>query len=241
MTINHFSGVNPHLNSMLQTAGIDEQPSLWPAFHAAHVNHLADFLNMALPAHCTAYSERSLQRVAAEPSTRPVAVVIRAQERPQQLGRVVARIELLSPSNKLGGQDYSAYEGKRFEALQSGVTLVEIDYLHEATLLPTLPVYPDDPDAYPYLIIVSDPRPTWDEGKVAIYGVRVDERLPTITIPLLGNEQVALDLDAVYQNTFASRRYHNLVDYARDPLRFERYSADDQRRIRERIAALASA
>lgn len=92
-----------------------------------------------------------------EPVKRPVAVVIRALEADATLGRVVARIEVLSPSNKPGGSDYSAYENKRIETLESGIPLIEIDYLHETPpVIHGIPVYPEAPGAYPYLIAVSD-------------------------------------------------------------------------------------
>lgn len=285
MSANRFSGVNPHLNSLLQTPGSEDQPSLWPMFHSSHINHIADFLNQQLPARYTAYSEQSLQvrgvdwgdeivlrrprpdvtifgrgtstslqstslmaasptweaTIAAviEPLKRPVAVVIRAQAEEGALGQVVARIELLSPSNKPGGGDASAYEDRRIESLESGVPLIEIDYLHETLpIIPGLPVYPLDDGAYPYMIVVSDPRPAWDTGKVAVYGFGVDEPLPVVPIPLLEAEQVIFDFDAVYQHTFTARRLHNLIDYADEPHRFQTYSREDQQRILEHITSL---
>ena len=34
---NPYTGISPHLNSLLQTPGTDEQPSLWRSFHAAYI------------------------------------------------------------------------------------------------------------------------------------------------------------------------------------------------------------
>jgi Protein of unknown function (DUF4058) len=281
--MNRFPGVNPNLNSLLQTRGTDEQPSVWPAFHSAHVNHIADFLNEKLPGNYTAYSEQALQvrgvdwggdivlnrprpdvsifqqrpstespalssvvssptweatiATVIEPLKRLIGVVIRVVEGDATLGRVVTRIELLSPSNKPGGSDASAYDDKRIETLEEGIPLIEIDYLHETPpVIHTIPVYPDDPGAYPYMIAVSDPRPTWDIGKVTVYGFGVRDVLPTILIPLLNDERIAFDFNAVYQHTFVARRFHNLINYGDEPARFHTYSSADQAYIRERVA-----
>jgi hypothetical protein len=236
--VNQFPGINPYLNSLLQTRGTDVQPSLWPAFHSTHVNHIADFLNQQLPPNYTAYSEQALQvGKSGEPVKRLVGVVIRTVDEDAKLGRVVTRIELLSPSNKPGGSDASAYEDKRIETLEDRIPLIEIDYLHETPpVIHNVPDYPNDPGAYPYMMIVSDPRPTWDIGKVAVYGFGVDQVLPTIPIPLLDDEKIAFNFNAVYQHTFIARRFHNLIDDAEEPVRFHTYRRDDQAYIRERMA-----
>jgi len=107
--------------------------------------------------------------------------------------------------------------------------LIEIDYLHETALIVEgIPVYPVDAAAYPYTMVVSDPRPAWDAGKVAVYGVGVDMALPAVPIPLLNDEQLVFDFDAVYQYTFMARRFHNLIDYSREPVRFGSYRREDQ-------------
>jgi Protein of unknown function (DUF4058) len=58
---NPYPGINPHLNSLLQTPGTDEQPALWSAFHGQHITYITDFLNARLPASYIAFSEQSLQ------------------------------------------------------------------------------------------------------------------------------------------------------------------------------------
>jgi hypothetical protein len=227
-------GVNPQLNSLLQTPGTDDRPALWGQFHAAHVNHIADTLNEILPDAYVAYSEQSLIEIPYEVQ-RPVAVVIRAREG-SGLGEVVTRIEVLSPSNKPRGAHFVAYLQKRIEALESGVPLVEVDYLHESPIIVQgHPVYPRDPDAYPYTIAVSDPRPTWEQGRVKVYGIGVDQPLPVVPIPLRASDSVALDFEAIYQHTFRARRYHTLVDVRALPARFELYSAGDRTRIRQML------
>lgn len=186
---NVFTGINPHLNSLLQTPGSGEPPLLWVSFHSARVNPIADFLNQQLPANYTAYAEQSLQvfgmdweggilvhrpqpavTIFQQRASHPTVTSASAHQPTGQaaLGRIVTRIELLSPSNKPGGSDAVIYQTKRTEALQTGVPLIEVDYLHETrSPIPKLPAYPADSDAFPFSIAASDPRPSWQEGQGA--------------------------------------------------------------------------
>ena len=164
----------------------------------------------------------------------PRAVVIRETAVQGKLGRVVTRIELLSPSNKQGGGNYESYVVKRAEAVETGVPLIEIDYLHEAPpLITKLPVYPEHPEAYPYWIIVTDPRPNWSKGRAKGYGFGVNEQIKSIPIPLADDEGIVFDLNALYQHTFQAGLWGTLIDYSQEPERFETYSADDQEIIRK--------
>jgi len=284
-----YPGINPHLNSLLQTPGTDQQPALWPTFHGRHITYLCDFLNEQLPSHYMAFSEQSLQvrgsdwdgeivvkrpepdvsilqqtplpipAISSRAMTKPTwqltiaetldparklsAVVIRSVDHQALLGKIVTRIELLSPDNKHGGSGYVAYLDKRIETLQSGVPLVEIDYLHETpSLIQGIPIYPTDPAAYPYAVAISDPRSDgWQTGVVAVHGFHTDDALPTVAIPLSGAETIDFALNPVYQHTFARGRWENLLDYAQEPIRFATYSPLDQERIRRRINEIAAA
>src|SRR5690606_31840147 len=99
-------------------------------------------------------------------------------------GKPITRIELLSPANKPQGSHYGTYLVKRDETLRAGLRLIEMDYLHETRpILPGIPSYADgEQDAFPYHIIVSDPRPTFHEGKVNVYSFGVMDALPVIDI-----------------------------------------------------------
>ncbi|RMF77508.1 MAG: DUF4058 family protein, partial [Chloroflexi bacterium] len=137
----------------------------------------------------------------------------------------VTRIELLSLANKPPGSHALTYAIKRSETLKSGINLIELDYLHERrSPIAVLPSYPDgDADAYPYMILVSNPHPTIETGQTQLYGFHVDDTLPTISIPLAENDVVTFDFDAVYQTTFFDNRYYGerVVDYATEPVNFE--------------------
>ncbi len=155
----------------------------------------------------------------------------------------VTRIELLSPANKPSGSHYSQYMLNRDKTLLSGVKLVEIDYLHQIrSPIRTLPSYPrQEKDAYPYLILVSDLLPNLEESRMAVYGINVDEPIPTVRIPLAGQDYFVFDFNALYQQVFAQNRYYGevIVDYEQLPVKFDTYSSQDQARIQSRMEAVA--
>ncbi len=168
------------------------------------------------------------------------AVVIREIDAQGQIGKPITWIELLSPTNKPPNSGYLLYREKRNTTLHSQLVLVEIDYLHETrSPVPLLASYPDgEPDAFPYSIVVTDPRPSLEEGMLAVYSIAVDEPLPTILIPLAGNDSLTLDMNAVYHHSFSSLTSFSVrVDYEQLPRNFERYTPADQKRIWERMQA----
>lgn len=156
-------------------------------------------------------------------------------------GIPVTRFELLSPANKRGGSGYVTYVGKRSQTLRSGLRLVEIDFLHEQPpISKQLPSYADgDLGAYPYLILVNDPRPKLREGQTALYGTHVDDPLRVIAVPLADDDVIAVDFDAVYNRTFESRRiFRMVIDYNQEPVRFHTYWQEDRQRIRAKMVEI---
>jgi hypothetical protein len=102
--------------------------------------------------------------------------------------------------------------------------LIELDYLHQTSSpIKGVPDYTrGQPSAFPYTITVNDPSPSYEDGYAVTLGFQVDERIPDVTVPLLGLEQMVVDFDVVYQNTFRSiRDYGYTVDYALFPERFQ--------------------
>jgi hypothetical protein len=166
-------------------------------------------------------------------------------------GQPVAWIELLSPSNKPGGRHAAYYLDKRAALLGAATCVfVEIDYLHETP--PTIldPSYPDytrgDAEATAYRVLVADTRETgiW-QGSLYVFSFGVDEPIPTFPIPLHGQDSVALDLGAAYDQTYTRAALgvslNTRVDYRERPIHFERYSAADQARILARCRAVVAA
>jgi hypothetical protein len=150
------------------------------------------------------------------------------------LGRPITRMEFLSPSNKVSGSHHGQYIVKRLQTLQSGLRLVEIDYLHQTPpVTHALPNYLNgDEGAFPFTILVNDPRPDFEKGTTQVYGWTVDQPLPIIDIPLAGADKVRVDFNVAYNRTFGNYRYYQMVvDYAQEPINFDSYTKADRQRI----------
>jgi Protein of unknown function (DUF4058) len=188
----------------------------------------------------TPFATLPLIRIALEDD--PLDAVLIYQEDDANTVTLVTRLEVLSPTNKPPGSHYRQYLRKRNDTLNARINLVEVDYLHE-TRLPTtlLPIYPYEVDSAPYLILVNRPSGKKADEKTLAYQFSVDSDIPIIDIPLAGKEVLPLDMNPIYNQTFASNRYYGikLVDYSELPVRFDSYSPADQQRIRERMTAIA--
>jgi hypothetical protein len=171
------------------------------------------------------------------------AVVIYQQQSGHGLwGKAVTRIELLSPSNKRGGSNFPHYRIKRLECLKEGIPLIEIDYLHESiSPIPQSPSYPTQSDSHAYYIAVTDPRHDPSQVITRAYGFDVDYALPTITIPLGGEDEMPFDFGEPYQRAYELGPWFAVVDYEQEPVRFDTYREDDQQRIRARMQAVMQA
>lgn len=241
MEANPFKGVNPYLNSILQTPETDSRPELWTSFQSNHISFISDSLNQHLPEHYVAYPEKGLQLAEEsdyEEIRPPFCVAIRLPNEQDRLGKVITRIEVLTPFNKPGGRFYAGYQDRRAEVLDAEIPLIEVDYLHESSpVIPGLPVYPHESGSYPYTISLNNPK----NGQMSVYGIGVHQPLPVIPIPLVENQTLLFDFDPVYQHTFKARRLHLVIkNYDSDPLRFETYSLEDQIRISQRVQEIDS-
>lgn len=164
-------------------------------------------------------------------------------------GEPIAWIELLSPSNKPGGQDARTYFNKRASLIEGGMVFIEIDYLHESSpALPGVPNYrirknqASETDAHPYRIVIADPRPDIKSGVVRVNEFDVDAPIPTLIIQLSGDDTLTFDFGLPYQKAYVEALYGlEWVDYSRLPIHFERYSLADQTRIAARMLAVLEA
>ncbi len=169
------------------------------------------------------------------------AVTIR-EKKPDGLESVpIARFELLSPTNKVAASKYVA---RSETALESGTVLIEIDFLHETdSPLVGIPSYVrQQPNAFPYLITVSDPRPTVEQGNRERYGFFVDKPMLPIPIKLAWEDVIAVDFLQVYNLSFNHiSTYFTRANYAKEPFNFHTYSQADQKRIWARMVAVVDA
>jgi hypothetical protein len=145
-------------------------------------------------------------------------VEIRDAERGHKL---VTLIEIVSPSNKQPGPDRRAYEAKQEEVLASDANLIELDLLRSGRRL--LP-YPELEAAVEtlgadYLVLLN--RSALRQGNwmdYTLYPIRVQEMLPSIPVPLMGDDpDVLLDLQIAANQVYREGPYAQAIDYAVDP------------------------
>jgi hypothetical protein len=123
---------------------------------------------------------------------------------------VVTLIEVLSPSNKRpGGDGRREYLDKREAVLCSRTHLIEIDLLRAGARLPTIEALP--PADY-FAFVCRKPR----RPKAALHRWTLRDRLPTIGVPLLGEDpDVALDLQVAFEAAYDRAGYDYSLDYRR--------------------------
>jgi len=126
--------------------------------------------------------------------------------------RVVAVIELLSPTNKImGSRGQREYESKREKVLASDAHLIEIDLLREGSRFAHL-----DDRAFDYSVFLS--RSVGDSRRAWIWPILLRQRLPSIPIPLRGSDpDVLLDLQEVVTAVYDRGSYDLDIDYRKAP------------------------
>src|SRR4051812_33814070 len=102
---NKYRGVNAHLHSALQN-----EPGGWKVFHSKHISDLAEAIDAQLPPGYEVGLTKSLQIVefhSGSDETHLTSLTIRrVVSESDEEGVPVARIELLSPTNKPPGDGY---------------------------------------------------------------------------------------------------------------------------------------
>lgn len=147
---------------------------------------------------------------------------------------VVTVLEVLSPTNKSpGAHGRDEYRRKQDEVLASPVHLVEIDLLRSGA--PTVVAPPGQLLALPhydYMVCVSRGA---ERGKSELYAVSLRDRLPRVRIPLrLPDQDVVLDLPAVFAECYEEGAYPRRIDYREDPPK-PALRADDQQWLDVRL------
>jgi len=164
-------------------------------------------------------------------------------------GSPVCWIEVLSPSNKPGGQDAATYFEKRTKILESGIVFIEVDFLHESP--PTIrrlppyvarPAFTSDFEPHPYRVMIVDPRPSLSDTFLRLREFDVDDPIPTMKVHLNGDDTLNIDFATPYHTVFENGLYGlERVDYAELPVNFDRYRDDDRMRILNKVLSLHQA
>jgi hypothetical protein len=128
--------------------------------------------------------------------------------------KVITTIEFISPTNKIPGTGLDLYRQKQLEAEQAGVSLVEIDLVlggNRALSVPLSRIQFRYRTRYQAII-----RRGWNWDEAAVYRMPLQERLPTIPVPLRQKDQeVPLNLQALVEKTYQNGSYDDL-DYQED-------------------------
>jgi hypothetical protein len=130
----------------------------------------------------------------------------------QDTRRVVAVVEVLSPSNKTASEDGQAYRLKRAEYIANGISLVEIDLLRSGHRPPLGDPAPPVSD---YYILVHR---GWEKSRLGIWPVSVRDPLPPVPVPLDPDvPDAVLDLRACIDHVYDFGRYAEQLDYTKPP------------------------
>jgi Protein of unknown function (DUF4058) len=133
--------------------------------------------------------------------------------------RLVATIEVVSPSNKTPGHEgFDQYRAKQREILGSQVHLIEVDLLRSGIHVTAVPGDFAREKARPFDYHVSLHR--FDRPKeYLVYPIRLEQRLPVIEVPLLpGDPAVELKLQAAFDRAYDAGPYKKAVWYGKDPI-----------------------
>jgi hypothetical protein len=133
--------------------------------------------------------------------------------------RLVCSIEILSLSNKTPGEKgETLYRRKQTHLLNRKIHLVEIDLLragHHTTAV-ALDWAKAKTGDYDYHVCV---RRFNRFEKFDVYPILLQDRLPTIAIPLLpADGDVAIELQAIFDRAYEAGPYRKAIDYRNDEI-----------------------
>lgn len=156
----------------------------------------------------TPESEAALERTA----TKPLLVMVppvkhRWLEILTTTGHLVTVIEIISPTNKMGGREF--YRNKRKALVKARVNVVEIDLLREGSILVDVDGEWWDrhtqKNPHDYVTCVS--RGQVDEQR-EVYPSLLRERLPVIRVPLrTGETDILLDIQEAVNEAYDLGQY----------------------------------
>ena len=152
--------------------------------------------------------------------------------------KLVALIEVVSPTNKAAGPGRVSYKAKQGETLARECHLVEIDVLRHGRHVLCIPEWRVKPfKPYDSLCCIN----RWPlRNRFELYPRTLRERLPRLRIPLADEDPDAiLDLQAALEQVYTEGRYGRRIRY--DQKCKPRLSTDDQNWAAEHIAAFRTA
>jgi Protein of unknown function (DUF4058) len=148
--------------------------------------------------------------------------------------KLVALIEVVSPTNKAAGPGRASYRAKQKETLGRDCHLIEIDLLRHGRYVLCVPEWRIEL-LRPFDTLCCVNR--WPvRNRYELYPRSLRERLPRLKIPLADDDPDAtLDLQAALEQVYIEGRYGRRIRY--DQPCEPSLSVDDQNWANERIAA----
>lgn len=147
--------------------------------------------------------------------------------------KLVALIEVVSPTNKTPGPGRVSYKAKQEETLARDCHLIEIDLLRRGRHVLCIPEWRVKPfKPFDSLCCVS----RWPlRNRYELYPRTLRQRLPRLKIPLAEEDpDITLDLQAAFEQVYVDGRYWRRIRY--DQKCKPRLSPVDQTWADERIA-----
>jgi len=124
--------------------------------------------------------------------------------------RLVAVIELLSPTNKRG-LPHKKYLARRDRILHSNAHLLEIDLLRTGRRIPLGSELPD----YAYFVFLNRSESRWI---TETWPIDMRQPLPAVPVPLLpGDADACLDLQKAFTSMYDAGGYDMAIDYLQPP------------------------
>lgn len=134
--------------------------------------------------------------------------------------RVIAVLEVLSPSNKEAGHPgRELYLTKQQEVLNSDIHLIEIDLLREGSHTVAVPYERLRKQMrWDYLVALHRGAQKAWQWKFEAWAITLRQRLPRICVPLAnGDPEVVLDLQSVFDRCYDEGPYRRRINYGSDP------------------------
>jgi Protein of unknown function (DUF4058) len=153
--------------------------------------------------------------------------------------KLVALIEVVSPTNKSAGPGRVSYKTKQEQTLARAVHLIEIDLMRRGRHVVTIPQWRMKElklKAFDYVCCVN----RWPmRNRFELYPRKLRQRLPRLRVPLgEGDPDTTLDLQAALEQVYVDGRYYRRIRY--DQNCKPRLTPEDQTWADERIAAYRS-
>jgi hypothetical protein len=126
--------------------------------------------------------------------------------------KLVALLEVVSPTNKYAGPGRDSYVRKQEQTLARDCHLIEIDLLRRGPHVLSVPEWlARQHDPYDYMACVNRwPR----RNRYELYPRRLRQRLPRIKLPLVAPDpDVPLDIQAALEQVYEEGRYMRRVRY----------------------------